>query len=276
MTSNFADRNYHHAFEQIHNFRDAGRTINDFLQSHTTTTPQPKLKEGLLFRSGRLDEATTSDLERLGDEYGVKTVIDLRTKSEHIQAKKKKERLERKPQRGEEMPLLREETRGEVPWKTVQVNFIGRKYELQMLKELGFFRGIIFLFLMLFQFRMTAIRMVGRHVLSTKGILGLNLDLLKFCQKEILEANSNSDADDLLLQAIKHDYALSAQGIPRDSMLHEVRGIGMTEDYLTAPMIVVDEVYRYLVADYGGPEGYLDVIGFGEEQREKLRRILLV
>ncbi len=50
------------------------------------------MKEGLLFRSARLDDATAADRRRLQDEYHIRTVIDLRTKTEHINAAKKHER----------------------------------------------------------------------------------------------------------------------------------------------------------------------------------------
>jgi protein-tyrosine phosphatase len=49
-----------------------------------------KLKSGLLFRSARPDEASTEDRRRLKDDYHIHTIIDLRTKSEHIvQAQKR-------------------------------------------------------------------------------------------------------------------------------------------------------------------------------------------
>jgi len=88
----------------------------------------------------------------------------------------------------------------------------------------------------------------------------------------------DSDTSKAKLEAIKHDYTLSGPGLSRirDTMLPEVRSIGMDEDYLGAPPIVVDVVYRYLVEKYGGPEAYLEMVGFGAEKRETLRRILLV
>ncbi|KAJ8077196.1 hypothetical protein PM082_001624 [Marasmius tenuissimus] len=149
-------------------------------------------------------------------------------------------------------------------------------------------------------------------------MLGLNLDLLQFCQKEVLQAltvltnpssypilvhctqgkdrsgitimlvlfillrldthEPDSEASIVKFNAIKHDYTLSGPGLSRirDTMLPEVRSIGMDEDYLGAPPVVVDTVYRYLVEKYGGPEAYLDMVGFGPEKRETLRSILLV
>jgi protein-tyrosine phosphatase len=61
------------AFDSILNFRDIGKTINGY-------SGQRLVRDGLLFRSARPDEATQRDRMLLKDVYGIKTVIDLRTK----------------------------------------------------------------------------------------------------------------------------------------------------------------------------------------------------
>jgi protein-tyrosine phosphatase len=57
----------------ILNFRDVGEYVN-------RATGTSRLRTGLLYRSARLDEASVGDRKRLIEEYGVKSVIDLRTK----------------------------------------------------------------------------------------------------------------------------------------------------------------------------------------------------
>ncbi len=49
------------------------------------------MREGLLFRSARPDDASPEDRRRLKDEFHMHTVMDLRTKTEHINAAKKRE-----------------------------------------------------------------------------------------------------------------------------------------------------------------------------------------
>ncbi|KAK7024385.1 hypothetical protein VNI00_016326 [Paramarasmius palmivorus] len=249
-------------FESIHNFRDVAHVVET-------------LPKGLLYRSGRLDDATPSDIHKLSSEYQIKTVIDLRTKSEHIKQKQRSDR-----QRMEDMS-----------WETVKVHFIGRQYEVQMLKELGLFKAM-----------MAAIRVLGRNVLTPKGMEGLNRDLLTYCRAEILQTleilinpssypvlihcTQGKDRSGLIvmlvlftlhvpLQTIKADYTLSQQGLDRirDSMREEVKEIGMTESYMMAPESVVDAVWEYLEEGYGGVEGYLDEIGFGEKKRRMLKEI---
>ncbi|KAF4624017.1 hypothetical protein G7Y89_g14160 [Cudoniella acicularis] len=71
-------------FQNILNFRDVGKTINDFLG-------EKLLAEGKLFRSARPDDATLSDRKRLKEEYGITTIMDLRTLTEHANQAKKRE-----------------------------------------------------------------------------------------------------------------------------------------------------------------------------------------
>lgn len=59
--------------ENVLNFRDVGKTVNDFLGTR-------RIREGLFYRSARPDDATLSDRQLIRDELGIKTVIDLRTK----------------------------------------------------------------------------------------------------------------------------------------------------------------------------------------------------
>lgn len=60
-------------FDNIINFRDVGKTVNEYLS-------QRLVREGLLFRSARPDDATPRDRYLLKHVFGIKTVIDLRTK----------------------------------------------------------------------------------------------------------------------------------------------------------------------------------------------------
>lgn len=70
-------------FRNVLNFRDVGATVNAHLG-------RKLLREGLLFRSARPDEAHPSDRARLRDRYGIRTVVDLRSKTEHLRAAEKR------------------------------------------------------------------------------------------------------------------------------------------------------------------------------------------
>ncbi|KAJ7777541.1 protein-tyrosine phosphatase-like protein [Mycena maculata] len=276
-------------FTGIYNFRDVGRVVNSL-------SGRKLIREKFIYRSGRLDDATPADREKLVSEYGLETVIDLRTKSEHI---KQAQTHGPKSRAGQSDKPLEKGL-----WDVVYINFVGRKFELNVLKQLRWWQTIWFLTLMLFRFRMAAIRILGRNVLSPKGLLGLSKDSLRFCQAEIRQAldvftnfksypllihcTQGKDRSGLVimlvlfvlgvpLEHVRADYALSNEGLApiRESLIKEVEEIGMDPEYTKAPEEVVDTVWNFLQEEYGGVEEYLDIIGFGEEQRNTLRKLLL-
>ncbi|KAJ6463343.1 protein-tyrosine phosphatase-like protein [Mycena sanguinolenta] len=271
-------------FTGIYNFRDVGLVVNSL-------GGKKLINEKFILRSGRLDDATPADRELLS-EYGLRTVIDLRTKSEHI---KQTEALAAKN---------RSANADKASWDVIYINFAGRNFEMNMLKQLKWWQLIWFLALMIFRFRMAAIRILGRNVLGPKGLLGLSKDSLRFCQAEICEAldvltdfksypvlihcTQGKDRSGLIimlvlfilgvpLEEVAADYALSNEGLApvRASMIKEVEEIGMGADYTKAPPEVVETVWNFLHTEYGGVDEYLDLIEFGEEKRRVLRKLLL-
>ncbi|KAJ7492188.1 protein-tyrosine phosphatase-like protein [Mycena latifolia] len=280
-------------FTGIYNFRDVGRVVN-------TLGGKRLLREKFFYRSGRLDDASPADNEKLVAEYGLRTVIDLRTKSEHIkQAQTHQARRDRYRAAAGAGSVL-----DEGPWDTVLINFVGRKFEMNVLKQLRWWQIIWFLTLMLLQFRMAAIRILGRNVLGPKGLRGLSKDSLRFCQAELRAAlevftdftrypllvhcTQGKDRSGLVVMLVlfalgvpralvRADYALSNAGLApiRASMIEEVKEIGMDAAYTEAPEAVVDTVWEFLQEEYGGVDSYLDIIGFDEQKRRTLRKLLL-
>jgi len=115
-------------FTRIYNFRDVGRVINSLSGNLT-------VKEKSLYRAGRLDDATPTDVEKLISEYGPTTVIDLRTKSEHIKQAQTRQGKSRY-QAAVDVKLHTDALADKGSWDTVYINFVGRKFELNMLKQL--------------------------------------------------------------------------------------------------------------------------------------------
>ncbi|KAJ7103104.1 protein-tyrosine phosphatase-like protein [Mycena belliarum] len=286
----------HPPFTGIYNFRDIGRVVN-------TTSGKWLVREKLFYRAGRLDDASPSDNEKLISDLNLRTVIDLRTKSEHIlQAQTHQARKNRYLATG--VGLGTHSVLDEGPWETIRINFIGREFELNVLRQLKWWQMIWFLTLMLLQFRMAALRILGRNVLCPKGLLGLSKDSLRFCQAEIREAlevftdvkrypvlincTQGKDRTGLVvmlvlfaigvpIELVRADYSLSNEGLApiRASMIEEVEAIGMDAAYTLAPPEAVDTVWNFLQEEYGGVDGYLDAIGFGEPKRHALQKILL-
>ncbi|CAM0135711.1 unnamed protein product [Umbelopsis sp. WA50703] len=65
-------------FDNIANFRDVGLSCTTRVEEGI----QRYIKEGILFRSGRLDDASNSDLDILTSVYGIRTIVDLRSETE--------------------------------------------------------------------------------------------------------------------------------------------------------------------------------------------------
>ncbi|KAJ7230443.1 protein-tyrosine phosphatase-like protein [Mycena pura] len=288
----------HPPFTGIYNFRDVGRVVNSLGGSNLVL-------EKSIYRSGRLDGASPSDRKKLASEYGLETVIDLRTKSEHIKQaetyssnNKNRAATDVSLRPGSALP-------DKGPWDTIYINFVSKKFEMDMLKQLKWWQLIWFLTLMLFRFRITAIHILGRNVLGPKGLPGLCKDTLRFCQAEIRQAlevftdlksypvlvhcTQGKDRSGIVvmlilfvlgvpLDLVKADYALSNEGLApvREALIKEVEEIGMDANYTLAPEEVVDAVWNFLHEEYGGVDGYLDLIGFDEQKRWTLRKLLLV
>lgn len=77
--------------------------------------------------------------------------------------------------------------------------------------------------------------------------------------------------------AIEHDYALSDRELePRlKTTLADLKTFGFTPDWAVTADDMIERVEAHLDGRYGGLEGYLDGIGFGEGQRKLLREALL-
>lgn len=79
------------------------------------------------------------------------------------------------------------------------------------------------------------------------------------------------------LDAIEHDYALTdAELEPRlKATAADLALLGLAPEWgVTAPDMVA-RIKGHLKERYGGLEGYLDGIGFGEDERDALREALL-
>jgi protein-tyrosine phosphatase len=154
---------------------------------------------------------------------------------------------------------------------------------------------------------MRAIRILGENVMKPRGLIGLARDTLDHCQPEInqalsafLEPNTfpvmvhctqGKDRTGLIIMlvlmilgapsaAISYDYRLTDEALTRDKEQHEqrlreIRELGLPDEFGDTAPAMVPQMEKYLVSKYGGLDGYLDLIGFGEESRGRLRQLLL-
>ncbi|CAH0053438.1 unnamed protein product [Clonostachys solani] len=280
--------------QKVSNFRDVGYVINTFLGER-------RVKEGLVFRSARLDEATAEDKKIMTGDLGIKTVIDLRTDTEHLrEAEKHKAQLE---------AHYRSLSEGPDPIQIPGVEYhkikiAGRQLERHLVRQLSWWGFFNCVGLYATGYRMEAISVIGREVMLPKGLLGLGLDTMDQSGYEICEALSlyatqstlpsvvhcthGKDRTGLIaalvllilgipIEAIEYDYFLTDEAIAheREERLAEIGEIGLTEEWAGTDKNMISGITRHLDQQYGGLNGYLDFIGFEEDERVALRRNLL-
>ncbi|CAI7639160.1 unnamed protein product [Penicillium pancosmium] len=178
-------------FDNIINFRDVGRTINQFCGSSI-------LKEGVLFRSARLDDASERDKRRLAEELHIKTVIDLRSQTEHQMATRKRraenaastEDAEDGPNNNDfapsSVPLDAEEHLLQIPDShRALISLTGKGFERALLSKLDWMTYIKVLSLALSGYRPDAVRLIGEQVMQPRGLTGLAQDTLSSSTAEI-------------------------------------------------------------------------------------------
>jgi len=282
-------------FENILNFRDVGKTINEFLGGK-------HVAEGKLFRSARPDDATLSDRRRLKEEYGIKTVIDLRTVTEHANQVKKRQGDLKSPALVQSNAALAEPS--QIAGMTyLNININGKGFERSLLWQLSASSIAKLVALMAFGYRMQAISILGREVMQPRGLVGLGFDSIDHCGPEIADAlraystaskypilihcTQGKDRTGLIIAlvllllkvpvpAISHDYVMSEGELEseRESRLVEIKSIGLTEDFAGCPGDWIDKMEGHLNEKYGGVREYCRSIGFSEADEESLLAIL--
>ncbi|RAH51969.1 tyrosine/serine protein phosphatase [Aspergillus piperis CBS 112811] len=189
-------------FDNIINFRDVGRTINQLIGKRV-------LKEGILFRSARLDDASERDKRRLVEEFHISTVVDLRSSTEHQIATNKRlaelaaaaasstessssSSSTESPERQSSTPPapapVPEPTASatstdihlpDLPTVTrFPVSLTGKAFERTLLWRLDWWNFFKVLALVASGYRPAAVQIVGQQVMSPRGLVGLGMDTL--------------------------------------------------------------------------------------------------
>jgi len=282
-------------FENILNFRDVGKTINEFLG-------EKRVAKGKLFRSAKPDDATLSDRNRLKEEYGIKTVIDLRTVTEHANQVKKRQGDLKVPAILQSNAALAEPV--QIPGMNyLNININGKGFERSLLWQLSVWNIIKLITLMIFGYRMEAIGILGRNIMQPRGLVGLGFDSIDHCGPEIAEAlrvysspanypilihcTQGKDRTGLIIalillllsipaEAISQDYVMSEEELlpEKESRLKEIRSIGLTDDFAGCPEDWIAKMEGHLQDKYGGVRGYCRSIGFFNEEQDELVEIL--
>jgi protein tyrosine/serine phosphatase len=185
-------------FQNIVNWRDVGKNCNEDSNSI-------RLKPENLFRSGRLDDASTADLKLLTEKYNIRCVIDLRSETEGrmgedlvntFPAAAIVEQLSRHPHKFDDEEEIISEGPNVVQKKqknsnrvTYYINFAGRRFRYYAVwKPLKFRLKAEAVYLMGTGKKGEAVTLIGQHVIQPNGLFGLNKNFIDYCGAEIVSA----------------------------------------------------------------------------------------
>ncbi|KAK7966169.1 protein-tyrosine phosphatase-like protein [Apiospora aurea] len=133
------------------------------------------------------DDASPEDRRRLKDEYGIKTVIDLRTKTEHVKQAEKRQADLKVPALLQSNAALAEPV--QIPGlRYLEIKITGGKFEKFLISQLSWLGLFKLIFLYILGQRIAAIRIMSQEVMLPRGLVGMGLDTLDYSGADILEA----------------------------------------------------------------------------------------
>ncbi|KAF3172938.1 hypothetical protein TWF225_009920 [Orbilia oligospora] len=274
----------------VHNCRDVGATINHYYGEKI-------MKEGLLFRSGRLDHATPGDMEILTLKTQLTSILDLRTKTER----------DRVPTKNPNQNPVATVSGA----KIYHIPYLSDQYTKKaLLSQLPWYRLIQVLFCHFLGLKTTVVRLISTLVIVPLGLKGIAYECLRWLKPEIKETltilskessypalihcTQGKDRTGLAtllvllailgegdeeIKAIDHDYMLSNDGLKpvREEMLAEMIPLGYSEEsgFADAEEGWVETVVGY-IEDEGGIEKYLTNAQITAEEIRSIRECLLV
>ncbi|RMJ21000.1 tyrosine serine protein phosphatase [Aspergillus sp. HF37] len=285
-------------FDNIINFRDVGVSINSLCGSRI-------LKEGVLFRSARLDDASERDKRRLLDELRISTVIDLRSSTEHQMALEKASPDSDQPDPDQpDQPDQPDEP--QPSWRLNPISLTGKTFERALLWRLDWLTYLKVLSLATLGYRPSAVQLVCAHALRPRGLIGLAIDTLEHSAVELrqvfaaladpaaypvlVHCTQGKDRTGLVValillltgcvheEAVSADYGRSEAGLldELDERLEEIRRMGLGDEFAKCPPGFVGAVQEFLAGRFGGVKGYLvHGLGVGEEILEVVRGLLV-
>lgn len=154
-------------------------------------------------------------------------------------------------------------------------------------------------------YRVQGIRVLGENVMRQRGLVGLAIDSVDVCTKEIkqvfdvladeksyplmIHCTQGKDRTGLTvmlalfvcgvsLEAVNEDYLLSEPELQpeMEERMKEIKGIGLTEEFAGCNPKLVKAVHDHLVEKYGSVEEYLSgACGVTRDMQGQVRRILL-
>jgi len=280
----------------ILNFRDVGKTVN-------AKTGSRLLKPGRFYRSARPDEASAEDRKRLVNEFHVRSIIDLRTETEHVHQSRKTGAT---VPASAAVPKSKDAAIGPLRIPNIKyhdINFNGKGYQNALVSQLTWSQWFKLVGLMTVGRRMEAIAVLGVNVMQERGLVGLALDSLDACGEEVqqvfgvladesnypvmIHCTQGKDRTGLTVMlallllgvpvdAIEADYMMSQKELQpeRESRIKEIKLMGLGEEFADCSSDFVRRVDGHITEKYGSVEEYLNKVGVDTQmQRSVLRNL---
>ncbi|GME32743.1 Tyrosine protein phosphatase 6 [Neofusicoccum parvum] len=293
-------------FEKVLNFRDVSSLLS----------PPSKLKPGMLYRSARPDEATPADQALLTKTFNIATIVDLRSPTEHLEQARRLAALAETSAATSPptttVPTPRTTSAAataadlpKIPGVAYRdVNFNGNGYIRSMLAQLSWPAYLQVLAYYVAGYRVEAVNIIGRDVMSPRGVIGLMLDSLAVCTAEIAtvfndvlareesypvlwHCTQGKDRTGLVTMLTLFLLGVSEEDVQRDYMatqkeldpereerVKEIARIGLGPEWADCDPKLVSGAKRFLDAEYGGVEEYLEKAGVRRETQEKIKGLL--
>ena len=284
-------------FKSILNFRDVGDTVNILLSSTL-------LNPGLVFRSARPDEASSQDRISLSETYNIRSIIDLRSATEHLnQANKRSAKASTSvaaPQT-ETLTVKAIEVDG---FRCHAINLNGGAFARGLLWRLSWVNLARVVSYMAMGYRNEAIKVLAEEVMVPRGLIGLGIDSLDYGTTELraifaifadagnypilVHCTQGKDRTGLVILLLlllcevpsgitNADYMASERELrsEREERVKEMKNAGFTEDFADCSSGWVEGVVGHINDVYGGVESYLRSIGIDDEMQAGIRNILM-
>jgi protein-tyrosine phosphatase len=282
----------------ILNLRDVGETVNAFSKTSHLSTRR-------LYRSARPDNASTADREALKTAIGIKTIIDLRTTTEHMQQSSKRDALI-KAQSSALAPKTEDDVSRplQIPGiDYVLISFTGSAYSRHLMSQLSWKNTIKLVALMAIGKRMEAISILGTNVMRPTGLAGLAIASVDVCGKEVkdvfdvladetrypvlVHCTQGKDRTGLVVQlalmligvsldVIKLDYMMSGPELEaeKEERLKEIHAMGLTDEFAACDPELSAKVDAHIRETFGSVERYLESCGVTAEMQARVKKIL--
>lgn len=286
--------------EKALNFRDVGRAINSITSTST-------LRLNHLYRSAHPDFTTTWDRSLLSSNYGIKTIIDLRSQVERINVAKANcaSNFNFSMGANQLLPEIWPSRKNHAFDVThAHISLHGWSFQRYLISSLSWPSLVKFLFLLALGYRDSAIAILGREVVTPRGLIGFGRDILdhstggiKSCFDILCNPNNypvmvyctqGKDRTGLIIllilllcevpcPAVEKEYAMSEEELEpnREERILYLKAMGLNESFAGCPTDFVEKIIEHLNEQHGGLIEYLAKIGVNREAQERVKHILV-